>query len=73
MLPRGWARFLAVFAFAFLAAVGGLAAAKRLLFAPLALAVTTMAALALGVLFFFLLFFFLLFPESSSTEYALSS
>jgi hypothetical protein len=54
MLPRVWARFLAVFAFVFLTAVGGLAATVLLLFAALALVVATTAASALGVLFLLL-------------------
>ena len=53
MLPHVWVSILAVFAFIFLAAVGGLAASGQLaaMFAAHALAVATMAALALGVLF----------------------
>ena len=54
MLPHIWARLLAVFAFVFLTAVGGLAATMRLLFAALALAVATTATSALGVLFLLL-------------------
>ena len=56
MLPHVWVSILAVFAFIFLAAVGGLAASARLaaMFAAHALAVATMAALALGVLFLLL-------------------
>ena len=56
MLPHVWVSILAVFAFIFLAAVGGLAASGQLaaMFAAHALAVATMAALALGVLFLLL-------------------
>jgi hypothetical protein len=56
MRPHVWARVLAVFAFVFLTAVGGLAATTRLaeMFAAFSLAVATSAASALGVLFLLL-------------------
>jgi hypothetical protein len=58
MLSGLWTRFLAVFAFVFLTAIGGLAVDARFP-AALALAVATPVALALGV--FFLLLTLLLF------------